>query len=124
MEDGDVLLLTSIESYTTTGSDISSSEVHTQKVGEFDSQRLNFLSWNYVPPIYNPVWLLTGQLRRQSLIYIRSAHSASTLYGSPLAATMLSSVSDRANGAIAMSHFGSQLSGHSRSRCVRWEPRR
>jgi hypothetical protein len=56
MEDGDVQNLpqTSIEWYTTTEC-ISSEGVYTQRIGEFNSQRQNFLSWNYFPLLYNQV---------------------------------------------------------------------
>ena len=54
-EDVQNLPQTSIESYTTDDC-IFSSEVYTRMTGgEFDTQRPNFLSWNYSPPLYNQV---------------------------------------------------------------------
>ena len=57
MEDrGRVLPETYIESYTTAGC-ISSDRVYTQRTGQFDWQRPDFLPWDYFPPLalYNQV---------------------------------------------------------------------
>jgi hypothetical protein len=59
MEDGNVQNIPQtfiFESYTTLAAECISSEgVYTQKIGEFDSQRPNLLSWNFFPPLHNQV---------------------------------------------------------------------